>query len=277
MGPVPSHTRKQALPIHFVPWGSSGPRVLLLHSIGFDHRTWEGTVPFLQDGYRLVGLDLPGHGDSHKPGGIEYSLTYLADSVLRLMDEMGWEDAVLVGNSLGGGTSLAAALQAPDRVRGLALLNSVGYRSGLPLVGRLHALPLVPLLGAYAPALLVRLGLESVRGGWGSVSPERVQAAGRYLRDLEGRAAFFATLRLLYGPELDRMAQHYGEIRCPTLVLHGERDPLIWLPHAERLAREIPHAELVRVPRCGHFPHEEQPERVGRELRRFLDRITAGG
>ena len=82
-------------------------------------------------------------------------------------------------------------------------------------------------------------------------------------------------LRQLYGDDLDRMSARYPQIQCPTLVLHGERDWLIHLPHAERLAREIPKAELVRVPRCGHFPGEEAPAFVARELRRFsVSRVT---
>ena len=61
-------------------------------------------------------------------------------------------------NSLGGGTSLAATLQAPERVRALALINSVAFREGLPLVGRLGFLPVAPFLSCYAPGLAVRTG-----------------------------------------------------------------------------------------------------------------------
>ena len=258
--------------LHWTQWGERGPRVLLIHAIGFDHRTWEPVIPFLKDDYRLVALDLPGHGESDKPATADYSLPALGRRVIRFLDELEWEDAILVGNSLGGGTSLAATLQAPDRVKGLALLNSVGLRPGLPLVGRLAFLPLVALVTGYTPAPVMRLGLECARCGWGSVTADRGAYSSRYLRSIEGRAAFFGTLKKLYGTDLDEMAAHYQEIRCPTVVLHGERDPLIRLSHAERLAEAIPPAELVRLPRCGHFPQEEQPEKVAAELRKFLSR-----
>jgi pimeloyl-ACP methyl ester carboxylesterase len=258
--------------LHYIQWGFTGPRVLLIHAIGFDHRTWEPVVPHLRDEFRVVGVDLPGHGESDKPAAVDYSLPSIGRRVVQFLDELGWEDALLVGNSLGGGTALAATVHAPERVRGLALLNSVAFREGLPPVGRLAFLPLVPLVGGYTPALFTRLGLEAVRGGWGSVTSLRTDACCRHLRDPGGRGAFFRTLRQLYGPELDEMAARYAEIQCPTLVIHGERDPLIHHRHAERLARTIPHAELKRVPRCGHFPQEEQPGVIGPLLRDFLIR-----
>jgi pimeloyl-ACP methyl ester carboxylesterase len=259
--------------VHCVRWGGRGPRVLLLHPIGFDHRTWEPMAPFLEADCRLAAVDLPGHGESDKPPTADYGLLSLGRRMVGLLDELGWDDAVFVGNSLGGGTSLAAAIQAPARVRALVLLNSVGFRSGLPPVGRLAFVPLLPHAGRFAPVISVQLGLSFAQGRWGSFTGERSLYCSRHLRTLEGREAFFRTLRQLYGPDLDRMAARYGEIRCPTLVLHGERDPLIRLSHAERLAREVPGAEMERLVRCGHFPQEENPELVASRLRAFLSRV----
>jgi len=260
--------------VHYARWGSTGPRVLLLHPIGFDHHTWSGVVPYLENACQLVAPDLPGHGQSDKPAATDYGIASLAGRMLALLDELEWPDALFIGNSLGGGVSLASALQAPERVRGLALCNSVGFRNGLPPVGRLSFLPLVSTVAGYTPGLAMRLGLEFARSGWGTCSPERHQLAGAYMRNREGRAAFFRILRQLYGPDLDRMAARYGEIRCPTVVIHGVHDPLIRLAHAERLAAAIPRAELLPIPRCGHFPQEEAPMVLGPALRSFVDRAA---
>lgn len=260
--------------VHFTRWGERGPRVLLVHAIGFDHRSWEPLVPHLRERCELVALDLPGHGRSDKPREADYHLPALGRRVVSFLDELGWDDAILVGNSIGGGTALAATLQAPERVRGLALLNSIGFRAGLPLLGRLALLPWVPwVAGAYLPPAAVRLGLELVRHGWGSVSAERCVSSGEYFRDPAGRAAFFSTLQRLYGPELDAQSARYGEIRCPVQILHGQSDPLIRPHHARRLAEAIPRAELVPLARCGHFPQEECPDRVAAALHAFLDRL----
>ncbi|HEU4753426.1 MAG TPA: alpha/beta hydrolase, partial [Armatimonadota bacterium] len=244
-------------------------------AIGFDHRSWDLVAPHLADRYQVAALDLPGHGESEKPRFVDYGLWALGARVEKFLDELGWDEAVLVGNSLGGGTALSATLQAPERVRALALVNSVAFRKGLPHLGRLAFMPLAPVIGSLAPSLAVRVGLESVRSRWGSVTSSRCNACQAYMRSPEGREAFFQTLRQLYGPDLDEMAQRYSEVRCPTLVVHGDRDPLIRIGHAERLAHTLPHARLVRLPRLGHFPQEEAPEKVALELRKFLDAVTA--
>jgi len=261
--------------VHHARRGKDGPKVLLVHAIGFDHTTWEPILPYLEDRYDLALIDLPGHGASDKPAGADYGPLSLGRRVVAVMDELGWERAALVGNSLGGGVSLATTLAAPERVTALALVNSVGLRPGLPPLGRLAGIPFLPVLSGYAPTLAVRVGLESCRARWGSVSSARCASSRTYLRSPEGRSAFFQALRQLYGPDLEQMARHYSEIRCPTLILHGERDPLIRLRHAEQLSRVIHGAELVRIPGCGHFPQEECPEKVGIPLRRFLDHSLA--
>lgn len=257
--------------VHFQHYRGDGPRVVLVHAIGFDHHTWQPILPALTDRYDVVALDLPGHGASEKPPDADYGPLSLGARLIRLLDELGWDDAVFIGNSLGGGASLAAALQAPERVRGLGLLNSVGFRRGLPPVGRLAMVPLVPSLAGVAPPLAVRLGLASCRHARGSLTDERCTASRNYLRTRDGRAAFFRALRQLYGQDLEKMAAHYPSIECPALVLHGERDPLIRLSHAMQLAQTIPPAELVRLQRCGHFPQEECPRQVGDALREFLE------
>jgi len=258
--------------LHFSRYGSTGPKVVLVHAIGFDHRTWERILPTLEGRYEVVAVDLPGHGDSDKPGDVDYGPFALGARLIRLLDDLGWEEAAFVGNSLGGGASLAAALQAPERVRALALLNSVAFPQALPALGRLASVPFLPLLAGIAPHLAVRVGLESCRHRWGSVTVDRCSASRSYLRSVEGRGAFFRALRQLYGPDLARMAARYEEIHCPTLVLHGERDPLIRIPHAERLAQTIPNAEFARLVRCGHFPQEECPEQVASVMGEFLNR-----
>ncbi len=254
-------------------WGDHGPRVLLIHPIGFDRHSWEHLIPRLSPGYRVAALDLPGHGESDKPTGADYGLWSLGRRVNRFLDELGWEDAVVVGNSLGGGVALSLTLQAMERVRGLALINSVAFRSGLPLIGRLAFVPLVPLTTAYTPRLALRIGLATPRTRWRSVTAKRCDRASVYLRSGEGRGAFFGALRQLYGPDLDEMAERYPAINCPTLILHGERDPLIRLTHAARLATAIPTARLETLPGCGHFPQEECPDETFAHLERFLRRF----
>ena len=261
--------------LHYQRWGETGPRLLLLHPVGFELHTWDDVAPKLAKGRQVAAVDLPGHGESDKPPTADYGVRSLGRRVIRFLDELGWEDALLIGNSLGGGTALAVALQAPERVRGLALVNSVAFRWGLPPVALFTFFPGIALLGRILPPPLVRFGLELTRGRRGTVSNYRCGHAGAYLRHAEGGPAFYRTVRQLYGPDLNEMAPHYREIRCPTVVLHGVRDPLLFRPHARRLAASIPGAELRWLPRCGHFPQEECPEELTTELLPFLEQVES--
>ena len=270
--PEPSPYTADGTGLHYARWGSSGPRILLLHAIGLDHQSWEPLIPYLADDYQILAPDLPGHGGSGRTLDSACGPRSLSASVEALLDRVEWPDAVVIGNSLGGGTALALAQRAPERVRGLGLLCSVAYVEGLPLLARAALLPGISRLAWMAHPLLVRVGLEMVRARWGSVHPEGAQRCSEYLRSPEGLAALLRLLRDLHGDELGEMASGYADIHCPALVLQGVRDPLIPVRHAERLAAALPQSELLCLKRCGHFPQEEDPGRTAAALLPFIER-----
>lgn len=256
--------------LHYRLWGRDGPRLVLLHPIGFSHDTWDEVAAGLEGKYRLLAPDLPGHGRSDKPVGGDYRLQHLAARCLLLMDDLGWEDAIWVGNSLGGGVALAAALQAPERARGLVLVNSVAFGRGLPAVGRLASLPGLPTVLRLTPRLAVRFGIRMVCFSWGDRFETGHRRACVYLRDPAGSRAFVSTLRRLYAGHLDTLAEQYRAIQAPALVIHGDRDPLIRLSHAAELARAL-NADLKVLPNCGHFPQDEQPRLLLRVMEPYLE------
>lgn len=256
--------------LQFARWEGDGPNLLLLHPIGLDHHSWNRVADRLAGKYRILAPDLPGHGGSLKALEGSHGPASLSGAVESLLDRLGWDETLVVGNSLGGGTALSLVKRQPERVKALGLLCSVGYREGLPLLARAAFVPGVPLLAGLAPAPLVRLGLELVRGRWGSVLSEDALRTSQYLHSREGRAAMMRALRDLYGQDLADMAPHYESVQCPTLILQGRRDPLIRPWHAERLAKSISGSELILLPGVGHFPQEEDPDLVAGELDRFL-------
>ncbi len=105
--------------------GDKGTTVILLHGIGSSVETWTYNISVLAQHHRVYAVDLVGAGRSDKPPAT-YSLTYLAQFVLGFMDAMSIECASLVGNSLGGGVALQFALNFPQKVEKLVLVNSLG-------------------------------------------------------------------------------------------------------------------------------------------------------
>lgn len=275
VAPSPASTDLSSARVFYEIRGVSGPRVVLLHPIGFDHHSWEPSLPYFQEGRRLLLVDLPGHGDSDKPAMADYSLPSLGRRVMQVLDEAQWPDAIFVGNSIGAGVALAATLDAPDRVNGLVLINSVGFRSGLPPIGRLERIPLLRLVCSFAPSFAIKAGLGYARSVRSSITSELCERCSHYLRSSAGRGAFYRTLRQLYDPHLDEMSSRYDAIHCPTLILHGDGDPLISMGHAEKLTAAIPGSKLIRLRGCGHFPQEECPDVTGKLIEQFVDN-TAG-
>jgi len=100
------------------------PVIALIHGLGLNRgSTWGAIVPVLAQEFRVLAYDLLGHGDSALPGG-EVNLTALSEQLIALMDELGIAQAALVGFSLGGMINRRCAMDHPDRVSALAILNS---------------------------------------------------------------------------------------------------------------------------------------------------------
>ena len=246
-----------------------GDRVLVyIHGLLLDANLNRGLASALaEEGNRVVLLDLLGHGRSDKPAHAhEYRMDLYVEEVFALLDELGIDQAVLGGLSLGANVSLLAATQSPERVRGLVLEMPVLERAA-PAV----ALTFVPLLLAlhYAalPARLVtsvmrrlprtHLGpLDSVLDA-ASLEPDQMAAV------LHG---------VLLGPVTPTFEQRVA-MTAPTLVLGHRADLIHPFSDARALTEQIPWAQLVRA----RSPLElrVRPRRLTSEIASFLDRVWA--
>jgi pimeloyl-ACP methyl ester carboxylesterase len=255
----------------------TGPAVLLVHGIAGTQATWDHVLPALAADHDVIAPDLPGHGASGKSAG-DYSIGALAATLRDLLVFLGIERVTIVGHSLGGGVAMQFAYLFPERVERLVLISSGGLgRTVHPLL-RGAALPLAEVVtaglghGARAAGLVLGPALRLAR-----VSPSDEQReVGRSLQSLasgETRAAFHATLRAVVGAEGQRVFagdRLYLAQAVPTLILWGERDPVIPVGHGRRAHAAMPGSRLVVLPAVAHFPPLETPDAVVAELRDFL-------
>ena len=248
----------------------SGPHVVLIHGVTESADTWLDVAARLAPHATTHAIDLPGHGLTDIPAA-PLGVGDAARWVVAYLEAAAIERAVVVGWSLGGGVALGVAHQAPERVRGLVLLGSIGV--GFPMPFALGLLRL-PGVGEWMPRigrrpLLRRVAMRDTYAR-GFRPPEA--AMDRYWGSwgVEGRAPYLrALLRTLDAGE---PAGWLASIAAPTRVVHGDEDRLVPVRVAREVAARLPRATLRVLERTGHAPHLERPDEVHDEIAQMLTR-----
>jgi pimeloyl-ACP methyl ester carboxylesterase len=244
-----------------------GPVLILVHGITNSSASWEPVLAQLATRFTVIAPDLLGHGDSAKPRG-DYSLGANASLLRDFMLALGHERATIVGHSLGGGIAMQMAYQFPERVERLVLVASGGLGRQVTPMLRAVALPgaelVLPLLASQP---LVGAGTKV--GGWIERIGLRVgsditaMAAGfASLQDIEARRAFVHTARSVIdigGQRVNATDKLYLAEAVPTLILWGDKDPIIPARHGIRAHELMPGSRLQIFPGAGHFPHHDDP------------------
>jgi pimeloyl-ACP methyl ester carboxylesterase len=256
----------------------SGPALLLVHGITSSADAWRNVIPVLAEQFTVIAPDLLGHGGSAKPRG-DYSLGAHASGLRDLLAALGHERASVVGHSMGGGIAMVLADQFPERVERLALVSSGGLGKEVGLVLRAATLPgagvVLPVITRRGPRDVV-IGAAHVlsRLGLRTAADVRGTALGlASLRDGAARRAFIHTARSIIDSAGQRVSAHdrlYLAEGMPTLLLWGDRDPMIPSAHGVAAHALIPHSRLEIFEGAGHYPFEEDPERFMSVLRDFM-------
>jgi len=253
------------LHIHYEESGS-GAAVLLLHGLGSCGQDWMLQTPVLQKTFRVLAPDLRGHGQTDKPQG-RVRVEHLASDVLGLLDALNVECAHVVGLSLGGCVALVLALDAPQRVRSLALVNTFAHLEPGPPS---HALMLVSRL-----ALLGARGLPAQADYVAArMFPKLEQAMLRKLAAERIASNDMATYRrLMLAVGAFDVRNRLSQITCPTLVIAGDRDTTVPLRAKQFLAAHIPGARFELVADSGHATPIDQPEVFNQLVLGFIESV----
>jgi len=258
-----------------------GPDVVLIHGLGGTKSSFFETAAALAaGGHRVHALDLPGFGASSKPLRAPYTGAWFATAVLDTMDALGVQRAGLAGNSMGGRVAIEAALAAPERVTGVALLcPAVAFvkRTFHPLVSVLR--PELGLLPHGIPRALVARQFWSLFGDREAIDAALadvvVDGFRRTYASAGARHAFLASARNLY---LDAPFGRRGfyprlaQLRNPSLFVWGSHDRLVPAGLRHIVYDWLPQARQTVLEGCGHVPQVERPDEVNPLLLRFFGR-----
>ncbi|MFT4089149.1 MAG: alpha/beta hydrolase [Asticcacaulis sp.] len=261
--------------IHYREDGSKdAPVLVLVHGYGDSHFTWEGWTPILSQTYRVISVDLPGHGLSRAP--VDYALNpdALADLVAEVATKVGAERFAIAGNSLGGGVSWRTAVRHPERVEALILVDAAGWPPSKPLTEspslafRVLSHPWGrEFLKKIDNKPLIRQGLKGQVG-----DPEVITDAFIDRWAVLQRAPFHRDILLNanIGANATATPEVISTIETPTLILWGEVDPLITKDAGEKFAEHIAGSKLIIYPKVGHLPQVEIPEESAKDVADFL-------
>lgn len=264
------------LRIRYLAAGEPGdPPVVLLHGGSLDSArlSWKRAIPAFAGDFRVVAPDWPGYGGSDPPDA-PVTTGYYRSVLERLLDALELESANLVGVSMGGGVVLGFALDDPSRVEQLVLVDSYGLGGAVPGGSVGYVATRLGLTGL-AFSLLRRsrrataLALRSAVAG--TPDDELVSEVYDEVRRRD-QSAWIAFQRNEVGPR--RLRTNYvdrlPDLPVPTLIIHGENDPLVPVSWAVRAGTLIPNAEVRVLPNCGHWPPREKPEAFAELVRAFL-------
>ncbi len=241
-----------------------GPRddpspVVLIHGTGSSLQTWDGWADGLRGSRRVIRFDSPGFGlTGPNPKGI-YTNAYYIDIVVRLLDALGVQRAVLAGNSAGGRLAWHVAAEHPDRVQALVLVNAGGYPRTTPLPPGLKIAksPVGPFLMGFVKRSQAEAGAQGAYGDPRRLTAANVDRSLAMILRPGNRAAIGATLRQGGDGEDAGLVK---TIRAPTLILWGSKDRVIPPSDAAHFHRDIVGSRLVVLDGVGHMPQEEAPQ-----------------
>jgi pimeloyl-ACP methyl ester carboxylesterase len=249
----------------------SGPPLVLIPGINLDHAVWSTCIARLQGEFRVIALDLRGHGDSDKPAG-GYSYATLAADVAALIGRLQVEDAVVVGWSFGGAVALRYAVEARTPPSGLVLVAAA-----VPRVVVADDWPRGISVEDAAAAIDRELSVEWPSARRAVLERMFVEAPDRQTLDWLWSLSIqtppwvgVACRRTLYTEDL-RAALPSLAVR--TLIVHGMEDRIVPVASAEFAHAAIPDSRLVPLEDCGHAPPLEQPRVFNALLQEFLREV----
>ncbi len=254
-----------------IAWQSSGagPALVCCHAMGADHSMWDAHRAALSRGHRLISFDQRGAGDSDHPPFSEgpdsaYTVQRFGDDLAAVLDALELEQAAVLGYSMGAIAALSFAGRWPQRLSHLLLVSAMASRLPPAIVERARVVEQVlerdGLQAAYRLYMCGALleDLAATPGFWDSLAPVIARATPQGFK-----GCFRVTI------DRPGLLDELAAIRCPTLILVGERDSH-YLPEARLLERRIADARRIVVPGVGHPMHAQDPQAFQARVLEFL-------
>lgn len=266
---IPYGTRgeEMTVKVHYMDEGSGEP-LILVHSFAQSIFTWNKLYQRLCENYRVIAVDLVGHGHSDCPKYFNYTIEEMSNALLLVMDALNIQSAHFLAFSMGTSYCLDLAKDHPERVGRMILMSPGGITGEMP--GAIRMLDSA-LLGAWACATLSQKTVESALCecflDLTTVTPQCVEGYYSVLSDKERRRAIRKTVR---NHDDDALASTLRSIDVPTLILWPSEDK--W--HSQEMSQlyhaAMKDASFTVIRNAGYLMHEEKPEKIISAVLEFI-------
>ena len=250
----------------------NGQFVVLVHGFSVPYFIFDPTFRFLVGaGFRVLRYDLLGRGFSDRPH-VKYNIDIFINQLKELLDALNIKQVNLIGLSMGGAIASAFTASFPERVRRLALMDSIGTRPA-PLSWIYKA----AILPGISELILGLAGTERMVQGVASDFFNRDHVKmfeDQYRVQLQYRGfkrAILSTLRNQTVDGIPEVYQRLGKLDMPVLLIWGRNDRTLPLEQSRGILSAVPRAKFHIIDNCGHIPHYEKPEEVNHLIRQFLN------
>jgi pimeloyl-ACP methyl ester carboxylesterase len=258
---------------------TNGPALLLVHGFSASLETWSHWAARLGDDYRVISIDLPGHGLTRAPKDYDASVGASCDLIQAFAEVQKLNHFTIAGNSLGGHVAWEYTLAHPERVDALVLVDASGWpRTNLERKGATFAFTLLrnPAIGHWVSKLGGKMLVQRiVRGAFADRSLVTEAMVRRYvdLSRAPGHREIMLKLMLDGLVRQDLEPQRLAPIAKPTLIIWGERDNIMPIDDAHSFRNAIADSQLITYENVGHFPQEEFADASAAAARTFLLRV----
>lgn len=267
--------------VAYVDVGEGPETLILVHGLASNAGFWRYNISALAEEYRVVAVDLPGYGRSEKDAEYPYTLSFQADLLRRLIEELDPDDVTVLGHSMGAQIAMVMALEHPGTVDRLVLVSPAGIESFEPGEGEW-------LRNVYTVEGIRLTNEEQIRRNltlnfysWDDDLEWMVEERARLARSTDDFDQFAHAVRESVGAMLDEPTTPWlEEVQHPTLVVYGQFDGLIPNPylhpgHPRDVFREaderIPNSTLVEIEDAGHLVMIERPEAFNEVVLEWLE------
>lgn len=249
--------------IRYLKAGSSKKNLVLIHGLGASAERWEYVIPKFSENFSVFVPDLIGFGYSDKPN-VDYTTDYFAKFVSSFLKTMGLETSSVLGSSLGGQIAIEYAIRNQKSLDKLVLVSPSGsMKQSTP------ALDAYVMAALYPDPEIAKNAFTMMTGGK-EVNPTIVESFVQRMRLPNAKFAFMSTLLGL--KHASEIMTKLEVLNVPTLVVWGEKDPVIPVKYAKDFVQEIRDCRFYQMENCGHTPYVEDPENFYKIVVDFLSK-----